>query len=212
MRSPEEQETFETYRKSEIARVIVENSYTSDFRYPEVLDFLTLIPGGLILDIGCGGAPYALLFEKEQYAYIGIDWSEAMLHEARKYTPHAHCACMDISMLALRPRCADGFLALWSLYHIPKSKIASVLQEIQNVVKQGGFGLILMPKAEEGKKEEMMVTSEDCKNGERVLVTLYGRDEFLHLLEDNGFEVLDCSEDPPRKYYTYWYIFTVRIQ
>lgn len=73
--------------------------------------FRELLPGGRILDLGCGNALYAGFFLGAGYTYIGIDIAAAMLAEARRQFPALALARMNMYALGFRPDTFDGFIA-----------------------------------------------------------------------------------------------------
>ena len=172
--------------------------------------FKTLLPEGLIVDIGCGNGQGALLFSMHRnYQYVGIDLSPAMLALTKQYAPHAAFMRMNMHALYFKPSSFDGFWAAASLLHIPKSSIASVLTEIRRVMKSGAIGFIAL---KEGDSEGMIV-KEDLF-GDNRFYAFYRLETFRHILEKNGFVVTrrgrDLREYDGKDPHSVWLFYFVR--
>lgn len=187
MLSPEEQKTLEAYKT--IAQTRNKTHGNPDFWRSEFEKFNKLLSAGRIIDIGCGGGRDAILFTNAGYNYVGIDLSEDMLTGARELLPNADFRKMDMYSLDFPSRSFDGFWAAASLLHIPKRNIAKVFKQITNTVKSGGIGFFAV---KEGEDEKMVKGS--LEEDERFFA-FYKEDEFLKLLQENGFEVLEHRRD-----------------
>jgi len=207
MLSPEEQKTLEAYRT--IAQTRNKTHGNPDFWRSEFEKFNKLLSAGRVVDIGCGGGRDAILFTDAGYDYIGIDLSEDMLMRARELLPNADLRKMDMYSLDFPPHSFNGFWAAASLLHIPKMNVVKVFQQIKNIVKSGGVGFFAV---KEGEDERMVKGSLE---GDERFFAFYKEDEFLKLLQENGYEVLEHSRDMreynPPKNLTVWLLYFVRL-
>src|SRR3989338_8476086 len=208
MLSPEEQKTLEAYKT--IAQTRNKTHGNPDFWRSEFEKFSKLLPVGKVIDIGCGGGRDAVLFTDAGYDYIGVDLSEEMLVGARELLSNADFRQMDMYSLDFQPDSFDGFWAAASLLHIPKRNVAKVLEQIKKTVKSGGIGFFAV---KEGDDERMVKGS--LKGDERFFA-FYKEEEFLKLLQENRFEVLEYKRDMreynPPKNLTVWLLYFVKVK
>ncbi len=205
--SPEEQKTLDSYRK--IAAVRGKAHANPDFWLPEFKKFHQVLPTGKVIDVGCGSGRDAILFIESGYDYVGVDISDEMLAEARKLVPTASFVKGNVYSLEYPSRHFGGFWAVASLLHIPKINAALALQEIKRVTRPGGVGFLAM---KEGDGEIIVRGPYD---GDERLFSFYAEEEFLALLQGNGFEIIEHSRDVREykisKSSTVWLLFTVRV-
>jgi ubiquinone/menaquinone biosynthesis C-methylase UbiE len=97
-------------------------------------EFLLLIRGKTILDVGCGTGKDGNYFKERGYQVIGIELSEGMINHARKRIDVIKC---DMRKLPLRNEAVDGIWSNTSLVHV-KEKL-STIKEWQRVLKPGGI-------------------------------------------------------------------------
>ena len=123
--------------------------------YPEIDDFVTLLPGeGPILDAGCGfGRDTAKFLEGGRKA-IGIDMSEALLSRAKELHPNAEFRHMDVRKLQFADASLAGIWCNATLLHLKDSDLQKALQEFNRVLVPGG---IVFFSLKEGTGEEELV-------------------------------------------------------
>jgi ubiquinone/menaquinone biosynthesis C-methylase UbiE len=177
--------TFESYEK--IAPAWNDRNFIEDFWLEEYAKFKLHLPAGKVLDVGCGGGRDAVWFLKNGYDYLGVDFSPAMIAQARKACPQAKFAVMDASDLKFNPESFDGVWAAVSLLHFPKNDISDVLAGICEVMKTGGVGFVSLKK---GEGEKIEIGQED---GERFLA-YYQENEFKDFLQTTGLSVIETWE------------------
>lgn len=196
--SPEERKTLEAYKIIAFDRNTTHGN--PDFWRPEFEKFRGLLPQGLILDIGCGAGRDALLFEQEKYKYIGVDLSEDMLRQARIIAPTSIFLSMNMYNLGFAKHSFDGFWAAASLLHVPKNNIRDILAEIRRVVKSNGIGFISLKY---GVEEKMVLES----SGTERFFSFYTLNEFIFILVENGFDLLEFQQS--RNYV--WLTYLVKV-
>ncbi|UCD21818.1 MAG: class I SAM-dependent methyltransferase, partial [Chloroflexota bacterium] len=92
-----------------------------------------------ILDIGCGyGKDTFYLSQKAGIIPIGLDYSSAMLSEARKNFPGLCFIQGDMRNLGFPGGYFRGVWANGCFYHVPKKELARVLLEVRRVLKPSG--------------------------------------------------------------------------
>jgi ubiquinone/menaquinone biosynthesis C-methylase UbiE len=181
------EKTKETYDK------IALNFSTTNFD-PFWIDefdiYKNLIDGKKVLDIGCGAGRDAAIFVEDNFEYTGIDASSGMLKVAAELVPTAVFKQMDFYTLEFSENSFDGFWAAASFLHVPKKDVRAVLQEAKRVLKPGGVGFISI--REKVDIDEGMVEQEKYGGVSRYFA-FYTQEEFKHILEDNGFEVVKMT-------------------
>lgn len=200
--SEKEKMTLKSYAKIAETKNITHHDF--DFWKKDFDEFRKFLPKGRIIDIGCGAGRDALLFKKHQefyYSYIGVDASPEMIFEARRLVPGIIFLEINMYSLNFQKDFFDGFWAVVSLLHIPKSKVLGIFQrkidivlgEIRKIVKRNGIGFIVI---KDGVGEEIIYD----KRGENPRFFAYYKEkEFKNILEKNKFKVLKCERDL-RKY------------
>lgn len=128
-----------------VARVYAErfcSQQTLDFEqgYVERLGNISLVPNGLLLDVGCGPAVYWELARRCNLKYVGLDFVSAMLREGRSRYPTAPLARADARSLPVASRSVDFVVAMGSLSHMPNGDFVIAVAECARVLRQsGGF-------------------------------------------------------------------------
>jgi len=195
--------TKSTYNR--IAAKWTREHNTPGFWEKEFEVFKRLLPGGKVLDVGCGPGKHSVFLQQAGYDYVGVDYSEGLLEIARSEFPNAKFIEGDILHLPFRKDQFDGFWAAASLLHIPKGDIGSALNEIKRVVKEDSIGFIALKK---GDGERVVVDEED--SGDQRFFSFWQKEEFQKTLEENDFEVLEFSEHPTNRKTT-WLVFFVKV-
>ena len=192
----EERATLASYRLIAGARSAAHDM--PEFWRPEFERFARLLPSGHVLDVGCGSGRDVGLFLQGGYAYTGIDLCDEMLALARLRAPQADFRQMDMYGLEFLDGSFDGFWAVTSLLHLPKSRVDAALGEMRRVTVKGGAGLVIM---KEGAGERMVRGPFD---GDERFYAFYTLREFRTVLKRCGFTVLEAERDeaggtPPNK-------------
>src|SRR3989344_5685912 len=198
-------ETIETYNK--VAKNFSESHF--DHFWIEEFDFYRqLIPGKKVIDIGCGAGRDASVFSEYGFDYTGIDASGGMLEVACQRVPEAKFILMDFYKLDFPDESFDGFWAAASLLHIPKGKVAGVLQSLYKLIKKGGIGFISV-KAKKQLDEGMI--EENKVGGIKRFFAFYDLEEFKNLLINAGFKIeRTMIHDEDNKDKTKWLCYFVR--
>lgn len=99
-----------------------------------------LIPGGNVLDIGCGtGYPIAKYLCDQNFFVTGVDISSEMIKEARKlHLKNATFINKDFLDFS-SDKLFDGIIAFDSIWHIARNKQVEVFYKISSLIKKGGY-------------------------------------------------------------------------
>ncbi len=200
------QKTLHTYDK--IASHFSSTHYDNSFWAKEFQIFQKLVSGKNIIDIGCGAGRDATLFVENNFNYTGIDASAGMLRQAQDRVKSARFLLMDFYHLDFPKESFDGFWASASLLHVPKRRLAAVLNQIKQIVKPQAFGFISVKKKTD--MDEGLIHQSKYGGIERYFA-FYDPAEIKHILENNGFTVVKhhvLVENDTRK--TEWLCYFVR--
>jgi SAM-dependent methyltransferase len=118
----------------------------------EVEQFLKLLNGKRILDLGCGPGEHALHFKQLGYDVKAIDYSEKMVEIARK--KDVDVELMDIEEMSFPEESFDGIWSDTSLLHIKKSDLPAVVKKLHDILAKDG---ILYISIFEGRGERYIV-------------------------------------------------------
>ncbi len=146
-----------------------------------------LIPGAVVLDLGCGpGVESKKLCDKGLTVH-GLDLSRELLMIAKRNTPEG--AFIEGSMIDPLPYddgYFDGVFAKASLLHVPKVKLDSVLNEITRVLKVDGIIHIAVKKGD-GEKE---TTENDYGYEYKRQFSFWQPEELRDIFKRHGLTVL----------------------
>ena len=152
-------------------------------------DFLNLVqPNGKILDVGCGSGVDSQYMSLKGFDVIGIDNAEQMITLARQKQSSAKFILYDIITWNCESNSFDAILASYSLIHIPKNKMQSVLKKFNRILKEKG---ILSISIHEGKSAEVSIPEPFAPNLTTGL-NIMSMSEIKKLLETNGFSIKNC--------------------
>ncbi len=160
---------------------------------------------GKVLDIGSGSGRDAKDLMQLGYEYIGVDYSDGLLKEARKNNPGVLFFKQSVYELDFPPNSFDLFWACAVLLHMPKDKIDIALRSIERVMKKGAIGCITLKKGE----GEKFVEGDHTGIGYKRFFSFYQEEEFRKILTRNNFELLESYEtDHSNKK---WLVFFVKV-
>lgn len=114
-------------------------------RMPDLLladEFLDMLNGSKILDVGCGPGHYSSYFIDKGYWVEAIDTSSEMLRLAKERDARIQTRMLDMSRLDYDDSEFDGLWVCASLPHIPKESVGAVLQGFRRVLKPDGCMLV----------------------------------------------------------------------
>lgn len=148
-----------------------------------------------ILDIGCGyGKDTFYLSQKEGVISIGLDYSSAMLSEARRNFPGTCFVRGDMRNLGFPGSCFRGVWANGCIYHVPKKEFARVLLEVRHVLKPSG---VLSFNFKVGTGEQLEKNPKSY-GGKPRFYAYYGIDEMRGFVAQADLEVTEVEPYPER--------------
>jgi len=145
---------------------------------------------GKLLDVGCGTG-FFLAYAERYYDVHGIDISEYALKEARQRARKAKLSVGDATNLHYENDYFDIVTCFDLLEHLPNPGLA--LQEFRRILRDGGILIIRVPNIEsigaKWKKEEWF------GHRDKTHVSLLSNEEWMDLLKENEFEILEVFYD-----------------
>ncbi len=105
-----------------------------------------LTGGRYLLDCASGAVqiPDYVGYSKGFDKRLCVDLSFAGLLQARRRLgEHAVCILGDVTALPLRDGCADNFISLHTVYHVPAGEQSRAIAELYRALRPGGTGVIV---------------------------------------------------------------------
>lgn len=94
---------------------------------------------GDALDLGCGaGEPFAKNFIERGWHVTGVDFSQRMLQLAARYVPEMRRIHGDMSEVDFPPASFDAVTAVYSLFHLPRTRHPALFANIRRWLRPGG--------------------------------------------------------------------------
>lgn len=120
----------------------------------QIEKFLALLPpGGLVLDVGCGPGMDTAVFQAQNVAVVGLDFSHEMMRVGRD--THSFAVPFIQGDMRRLPfaSCFAGLWAFASLLHLGRDEMLPTLREFYRVLQPSGV-LYLSVKEGSGEKWE----------------------------------------------------------
>ena len=142
-------------------------------------------PHGPIWDVGCGAAGHVTRYLADRGAdVVGVDLSSASIEVARLCQPQLRFDIADMRALPAADSALAGIVAFYSVIHLPKAEMPTVLAEFGRVLRPGGRLLIAM----HGGSGEVEA-SDWFGHGVEVRASLWSLDELAAAIEAGGFAI-----------------------
>jgi 2-polyprenyl-3-methyl-5-hydroxy-6-metoxy-1,4-benzoquinol methylase len=197
----EEELTRQTYNKLAIEWSTTHNIKT--FWQEEMEQFNKFLPKGKILDVGSGAGRDARKLVDYGYDYIGTDYSDRLIEQARKSNPGLIFKEHSVYDLEFE-KLFDGFWCAALLLHIPKKRIQEAMKAIRKNMKTGAVGFI---STKEGNGEGIEARG-GLKDYDR-LIAYWQNEDFRNILTQEGFEILQEGKKPYED--SVWLTYIVRV-
>ncbi|HFF9828402.1 class I SAM-dependent methyltransferase [Serratia marcescens] len=171
---------------------------TTLFERPWLDRFLRLTAANArLLDLGCGnGVPIAAYFIEQGHRVTGIDGAQAMIARCRQRFPQQEWRQMDMRQLDLAAK-FDGLLAWDSFFHLARDDQRRMFPLFR---RHAGQHAALMFTS--GPADGVAIGSFE---GQALFHASLAPEEYRHLLQENGFRVVDhVVEDPTCGGRTVW--------
>jgi SAM-dependent methyltransferase len=97
---------------------------------------------GVVADLGCGPGMVAQYLHERGVDVLGIDMSPRMLERATQLHPDVEFRREDFTRLPVLDHEWAGIVALYSMIHVPREDVPSVLRDFYRVLQPGGLMLL----------------------------------------------------------------------
>lgn len=97
---------------------------------------------GTVCDIGCGPGQIARFLHDHGADAMGVDLSPNMITQAHQLHPAMRFEQADMRTLPFADGTLAAITAFYSIIHIPRADVISVLQEFRRVLKPDGYLLL----------------------------------------------------------------------
>ena len=152
----------------------------------------TLLPGSIVLDIGCGtGIPVSKILIEEGMTVYGIDGSPSLAAAFHSNFPDAPIACEAVEDSAFFDRKFDGIIAWGLLFLLPESSQLLLIQKVTAALNIGGKFVFTSPPVRASWFDVM------TKLESRSL----GAERYKQLLSDAGLSLIEEMEDEGENHY-----------
>ena len=147
---------------------------------------------GTVCDMGCGPGHVAQYLHKQGVHVLGIDVSPRMVEQARQLNPEIEFQQGNMSSLDVENEAWGGIVAFYSIIHIPRAEVISVLREFRRVLQSNGLLLLSFHLGQE-------IIHLDEWWGEKVALdfVFFQLHEMEDYLKAEGFEIEDSIERLP---------------
>lgn len=97
---------------------------------------LSLSAGDRVLDVGCGTGDYSPLVNRADCTYLGLDFSEAYVAQARRRyaAPYRKFEVGDIRTMNFAPGCFTKALLIGVMHHLTDEENLIVLRALNQVI------------------------------------------------------------------------------
>ena len=104
-----------------------------------------LRPGARVLDLGCGaGIPATRELADRGLQVIGVDFSAAQLHRARRLVPEARLVQADMAMVQFSAASLDAVVSFYAVIHLPLADQRALFPRIRDWLRPGGLLLAIV--------------------------------------------------------------------
>ena len=166
--------------------------------------------GDSVLDVGCGNGRLLEVFKSSQTKYLGVDFSEGLIAEARKKYPDEEFQVVDVMDLDSMNKKFDVVFCVSVLNHFPKEMHEVAIKKIKSVLNPGGRLLMvnwdlwnLKRKKSVWRQKtavkykllatgfkDVMTTWKSGKTQADLYYYAFTKREIKKLVEGNGFKII----------------------
>jgi ubiquinone/menaquinone biosynthesis C-methylase UbiE len=157
------------------------------------------IHAGKWIDLGCGpGQTTKYVSECGVKDLIGTDLSPAMIETARQLNPHLTFETADMLALQYADHTFGAAVAFYAIVHFNTEQLINAIREIKRVLLSGGQLLFSFHAGDQVVHLDQFL-DQDVNIDFHFFDTL----QVIHLLQENGFKIIDALERQPYKEHEY---------
>jgi SAM-dependent methyltransferase len=146
-----------------------------------------------VLDAACGPGNVSryLVARRPDLDLLGIDLSPRMVDLARAAVPSARFLVHDCRRLADLQTRFHGIICAFGLPYLSHEEGANFIRAAADALEPGG--LLYLSTMLGGNKDSGL---ERCSTGDEVYVTYHEEGQFLRLIQDSGFSLVEQEHMP----------------
>ncbi len=114
---------------------------TDDPRRAWVQKLLDVLPGGDVLELGCGDGSRELPLLASRYRTTAVDISAEQLRRARERVPSATFVHGDLTEVDFAAQSFDAVCAFYVLNHVPRDLLPALFARVHAWLRPGGWFL-----------------------------------------------------------------------
>jgi ubiquinone/menaquinone biosynthesis C-methylase UbiE len=145
--------------------------------------------GSAVLDLGCGSGVPTTARLAQHFTVTGVDISTYQIDLARQNVPQATCMQSDIAQVVFPPSSFDAVVAFYSLFCLPRTELAPVLQKIASWLRPGGYFVASL-----GTQSIEELYSPDWL-GVPMYWSLFESEENKRLVHEAGLTIISADEE-----------------
>lgn len=155
-------------------------------------DFVALVRGGPVADIGCGPGRAAAYLAARSVEVAGFDIAPGMIAAAQAAHPHIQFEVGTLTALPVDDQCFAGAVCWYSIIHTPPDELSPVWIELRRVLRPSA-PLLLAFQVGDGERVERPRAA----GTERTLVNhRHDPDDLADSLRAAGFEIDSIQQRP----------------
>jgi SAM-dependent methyltransferase len=147
---------------------------------------------GPICDLGCGPGHVARFLSEQGAHVLGMDLSPRMIELARQLNGGIAFQVGNMAALDVADASWGGIVAFYSIIHLPRTQIASVLREFWRVLRPGGEVLLAFHIGDEVRHLDAL-----WEQPISLDFLFYQREWIEEQLRTAGFEIKESVEREP---------------
>ncbi len=158
-----------------------------------------LVEGKTYLDAGCGIGGWIIFLREEGYTVEGIDSAARTIRALSEYDRDMKLKIAGINAIPYADNSLDGVLAIGTLEYF-EDEVPIALQEVRRVLKDDALFFIEVPIANVLRRlfyiplKRVEKFFRQAQGRQATFANyLFGRDDFVEMLEGAGFEVHDTE-------------------
>ncbi len=159
------------------------------FLDPDREAFLRRLPeNAAVLDCGCGPGQDSEVFSNLGFQVTGVDLTASFIAMSQKRVPSGKFYQIDMRKMNFPAQSFDGIWVSFSLLHIKREDVASVLVSFHRFLKPSGVLMLALHKGEKTAWVEANISGIDtiCRVQEWTEQDI--KKELIHA----GFKIIDC--------------------